>query len=102
MCREPGDGLLDVGQLRSDWMALVAGMLGARPRSNAMQSRRVLEEMVPHVRQDLAPPATLQHSSAPTAEPPPKPAEAGGQHRHPLHSVLVHVTCKLCNPVASG
>lgn len=45
---------------------MVECVQAARPRSNAMQSKRVLEEMLPFVRPDLVP-ATLQHSPAHSA-----------------------------------
>jgi hypothetical protein len=72
-------------------MALVAGVQGARPRSNAMQSRRVLEEMLPFVRPDLAPAALQQSSALPAAESPPVSA----QHSHPLHCVIMHATYRI-------
>lgn len=53
-------------QLRSDWMGMVEYVQAARPRSNAMQSRRVLEEMLPFVRPDLVAPA-LQQAPDPAA-----------------------------------
>ncbi|BDA44285.1 hypothetical protein COCOBI_05-4690 [Coccomyxa sp. Obi] len=75
--RSKGAGALDVDQLRSDWMGMVEYVQAARPRSNAMQSKRVLEEMLPFVRPDLVPPA-LQHSPAPTAVTPTQEGQATG------------------------
>ncbi len=68
-CRIKAAGALDVDQLRSDWIGMVEYVQAARPRSNAMQSKRVLEEMLPFVRPDPVPPA-LQHPPAPAASTP--------------------------------
>lgn len=62
--RAGSSGVLDVEQLRSDWMGLVAGVQAARPRSNAMQSRRVLEDMLPFIRPS---PTPSEPSAAPEA-----------------------------------
>ena len=78
--RGPKGGTLDVAELRADWMALVAGVQAARSRSNAMQSARVLEEMLPFVRKGPSPVAA-QSSPAWAAQPASPTALPGVEHR---------------------
>ncbi|CAL8470256.1 g9798 [Coccomyxa elongata] len=95
--RSKAAGALDVDQLRSDWIGMVEYVQAARPRSNAMQSKRVLEEMLPFVRPDLVPPA-LQHAPAPAASTPTQEGQATGSGHNVRSSTTAVPTAPVKGP----